>query len=627
MPTFKDLSSQSSIPVIYSQRKNGTILTAIKVPRDDVRLEKWGWILNLSQTDGVSSPNEIVTLQASDGQQYPKIYTTDEAGSYSERNGYYDWEVGYYNQASKIQTRRNTAPLNTDMLQKDMIQETLQNILHSQENSTEYLHDELIEQKQEVIDVVNRQFTDHITKIDEVENRLSSFDQVLQDKLASVEEKTIGIFENSKDAYERAFKSDDERKNMILEGMEQLAEHMPSTIYSKMKSDFDLSLHKIDEQLDTMDAELKLQLEQVQNKTSKAVEDAFIPLIERSQDQLTTLDISIRGQTTQSHADLIQEVKNYSEKSEQRLEELDTALKEQAVQSHTILLQEVENYSESSQKRLEALNIAITEQTIRSHENLLKEIKNYLEKSEERLEILDTIFKEQTLQYHEKIIKDTEDYYRSIEQTNQEKLDSFDKSLKESIAKQEEQIRDLNEQIKKFLELSNSGVEELEISTEEDLVTFADKVEKKPTTRISRMANTQLTISNNYYKNVNEQSKRSFAIARILSIVGGLIFIFTVSFVIVADALHIQKDPSILPGGALISLITEVLAGVNFLYNKATEQLRRFHPFLDRIIRASVAHAMVEDLQENNRQEAIQKIVENLLKNDPNIDSQDNKSR
>ncbi|MBA2395572.1 MAG: hypothetical protein H0V70_22805 [Ktedonobacteraceae bacterium] len=115
-----------------------------------------------------------------------------------------------------------------------------------------------------------------------------------------------------------------------------------------------------------------------------------------------------------------------------------------------------------------------------------------------------------------------------MEATNQEKLDSISNIIKDNSAKQGGQIQDLNEQIKKVLELSNLEIEDLETLDDEDLAIFAAKVAKKPATRISRMATAQLGISNQYYKNVNQQSVRSFQIARTLSLVGGIVFIFTI---------------------------------------------------------------------------------------------------
>ncbi|MBA2682446.1 MAG: hypothetical protein H0U76_29150 [Ktedonobacteraceae bacterium] len=92
--------------------------------------------------------------------------------------------------------------------------------------------------------------------------------------------------------------------------------------------------------------------------------------------------------------------------------------------------------------------------------------------------------------------------------------------------------------------------------------------------------------------------------------------------VIGTEAFQIQKDPFILPIGSFISLIIELMAGLNFLYDRATKQFARFHLYLDRIIRASIAHVMAEDLEDKDKLEAIQKIVDNLLREDKTADFQ-----
>ncbi|MBA2395573.1 MAG: hypothetical protein H0V70_22810 [Ktedonobacteraceae bacterium] len=309
MPTFKELSSQSAISVIYSQGNNGTILTAIKVPRDDVRLEKWGWILSLSYKDGSASQDEIFMLQGDNGQQYSKIFTSDEVGNYSEKHRYYAWEVGYYSQMNKIQSRRNTAPLDTDVLQKEMLQETLQNILGYQEELTKTVQDKLVVQNQNLTDEVYKQFSSHVARFAEIESQFSSHYQESQNKLNTISESMEDFTEKSTGAYDNINKINQERNDLLMDAIEKLVDQMPSAIYSKMKADFDLSLNNIDQQLDTMDGELKLQLGQLQIKTSKTVEDMLVPLVDESQHQLLELDKFIREQATQSYDNLTEHLR------------------------------------------------------------------------------------------------------------------------------------------------------------------------------------------------------------------------------------------------------------------------------------------------------------------------------
>src|SRR6266487_457418 len=104
------------------------------------------------------------------------------------------------------------------------------------------------------------------------------------------------------------------------------------------------------------------------------------------------------------------------------------------------------------------------------------------------------------------------------------------------------------------------------------------------------------------------------------SLVGGIVFIITIIVIIIADAFHITHDAALLPLGAIISGITELMAGLNFLYDKASKQFGRFHLFIDRIIRYSIAHAMTEEIKDpGQKQLNIEKIITELLENDSRI--------
>ena len=170
------------------------------------------------------------------------------------------------------------------------------------------------------------------------------------------------------------------------------------------------------------------------------------------------------------------------------------------------------------------------------------------------------------------------------------------------------------------------GTENLELSDDDDLFAVATKVARKPSTRISRIANEQLKLSRDYYNNASQQSKRSFQIALILSIVGGVIFFLTIAVTVIAEVFHFQNNQYLLPGGTILSIISEGLAGLNFLYDRATKQFMLFQGFLDRILRASIAQAIAEEIKDDQqRQNAVERIIDNLLKHDGNNQSKDTK--
>jgi|SRR6266496_1902167 len=480
MPTFDELSSQSAYPITHSQRKDGAILTAIRVPIDDVRLDRWGWILTLSHKDGSYNQDDIATLQDNSGQRYPKVYTITELLHYIEKWGCDNWETGYNSNGNRIHFSRITTPLNTDLLQREMLQETLEDIRNYQEEQTKVLNEEIASQNQTVAEAVFSQLTPHFTNIYGKQNQLSIFTEESRRQLDITSERLTTLIEQITEKTQ-------EQNSLLKVKIESLLTQIPTAITQEVTSKFNDLVDNIGTQLDATDQELKIQLSQIQSKTSRTIEDCLTPLIENSQKQLEVID----------------------------------------------------------------------------------------------------------------------------------------KEIKASLAQQSDQIKYLQDQIKKVLELTDLKLEDTDKTEDEDLAATANRLAKQPTTRIARIAASQLTIGNRYYDNVNEQSKRSFEIARRLSLIGGIVFIVTITIVIVAEALHITHDSALLPLGTIISVITELMAGLNLIYDKATKQFVRFHLFLDRIIRSSIAHAMIEEIKDPDRkQAAIEKVITELLEDDDHLKKQ-----
>jgi hypothetical protein len=102
MPSIDELVTA---PVIHATRPDGAILTAIRVPTDDLRLNRWGWMLYISQKGNASVPSDIEALTDHTGKRYPKIYTLDEVKAYAAKWGdidegepaEVDWNPGYWN--------------------------------------------------------------------------------------------------------------------------------------------------------------------------------------------------------------------------------------------------------------------------------------------------------------------------------------------------------------------------------------------------------------------------------------------------------------------------------------------------------------------------------------------------
>lgn len=65
----------------------------------------------------------------------------------------------------------------------------------------------------------------------------------------------------------------------------------------------------------------------------------------------------------------------------------------------------------------------------------------------------------------------------------------------------------------------------------------------------------------------------------------------------------------------MASCIVETVAGLSFLYNKASDQFARFHLYLDRNTRASIAHTMCGGIKdEAKKQEMIISIIQDIMK-------------
>lgn len=173
-------------------------------------------------------------------------------------------------------------------------------------------------------------------------------------------------------------------------------------------------------------------------------------------------------------------------------------------------------------------------------------------------------------------------------------------------------LDDINEKLSKIIAEGSKSVDG------DDVEAIASDIEKKTTSHIEKIAMNQIRLGNGYYKNVNTQSKQSFDLARLLVIIGAGIFVVSM----IAFLIPFSKgNTTVVSGiGIAASAIVELIGGLSFLYNKASVQFAHFHLFLDRINRASIAHAMCDSIkEEDRRQEQIILVVQSLLKDDERI--------
>jgi hypothetical protein len=129
-----------------------------------------------------------------------------------------------------------------------------------------------------------------------------------------------------------------------------------------------------------------------------------------------------------------------------------------------------------------------------------------------------------------------------------------------------------------------------------------------------------------YYDDVREQADRSLRIARKTAIAGFLVFVATLSYLVVIDFAYRAKwftDPApsaagekasggtmtIASLGVISGFIVEILAGTQFvLQGRATKQFGAFHICLERTHRYLLAYKIAEKMTEN-RDETLAKIV------------------
>jgi hypothetical protein len=172
--------------------------------------------------------------------------------------------------------------------------------------------------------------------------------------------------------------------------------------------------------------------------------------------------------------------------------------------------------------------------------------------------------------------------------------------------------------IKAQIEKNITEDENTKTGNSDDVEAIASDIEKKTTSHIEKIAINQIRLGNGFYKNVNTQSKQSFDLARFLVLIGAGIFVVSIiAFIIPFSTGNTTVVGSV---GIITSCIIETIGGLSFLYNKASVQFAHFHLFLDRINRASIAHAMCDNIKDENRkQEQLILVVQELLRDDERI--------
>lgn len=142
MPTFEELALHTNCPVIRSKRSDDAVLIATRVPLDDIRLERWGWVLTIIPRDGRSDQNDIETLRDNAGRQFPKVYVQSDMQNYIERWTCTEWEEGYQ-QNGHYSLNGNHASSAPQVLEEDVLKPLLSQLQESQAREITALKEEI----------------------------------------------------------------------------------------------------------------------------------------------------------------------------------------------------------------------------------------------------------------------------------------------------------------------------------------------------------------------------------------------------------------------------------------------------------------------------------------------------
>jgi hypothetical protein len=135
MPTFEELSQHTSYPVLHTQRNDGVITVATRVPLADVRLQQWGWILSQAYTVEQPSQNGFDGLIDGTGKRYSKIHTLSDMKHYVETWGCREWKAGYFS-IGRATNNRVTIHLEDKIVQEDTLKSHMEDLRHLQEKQT-----------------------------------------------------------------------------------------------------------------------------------------------------------------------------------------------------------------------------------------------------------------------------------------------------------------------------------------------------------------------------------------------------------------------------------------------------------------------------------------------------------
>ena len=353
------------------------------------------------------------------------------------------------------------------------------------------------------------------------------------------------------------------------------------------------------------------------------LKDQFVDLTEGMKKQIEVLDDEVETLLLQTQETIIKPV----EEAKKQIELLNEDVENQAmlIQKYTFDVVDTKSFEirEAAKKYLDDLIKEVQGQSLLVQRNTLEVVEaQSLAVRDETKRLIDidgTETKNQLSLIQKNTIDAIEGQFLITQQSIQKNHESVYEEIKTRLEVFSIQMRDLQEQTKKVLEVIEPDEDvDAEKTENEDVVSTAANIARRATTQIERIAANQQRLSTSYYNNANKQAQEGFRLARTLTDVGAAFFFVVIAFAVLMTFLHLYGYTVLLGAvGTIGGAIVTAVGGLNSLQASTAKQFARSHLLLDRSYRATIAHAMCNGYADETRKEqAIDKVIDGLLKSD-----------
>lgn len=291
MATFEDIAHNSDAPIIHAYRKDGTTIIATRIPLDDVRLDRWGWILTLSYKDRNAEQDDLETLKDNAGRMYPKIYTLNDVQNYAEKWACTDWQAGY--QGNEDTTTLEISTTKSELLQRDFLRDTFTEISARQER--------IVAIEEEILEVLEEQTVNTGTKLsfqltsfnEEIDKQANLLNQKLETQIRQSQETIVQTVEGltSNEGTSKRFDLLDQKLEM------QTQQTQAKVIQTIEKQAFDSS-ENVNNQVEKLHEEIKNQSLLIQRCTFDVVQAQSSLACEEANKHLEMMSEEVKNYTS-----------------------------------------------------------------------------------------------------------------------------------------------------------------------------------------------------------------------------------------------------------------------------------------------------------------------------------------